>query len=64
MSFYRASQVLKRSFISSPWSLHHSQLLCSARFAFCSLVGMWGFMSTPFSAWVEISAMAELRAGL
>ncbi len=59
-----ASQVLKRSFISSPWSLHHSQSLRRARLEFCGLVGMCRIMSTPFSAWVEINGTADLRVGL
>ena len=63
-SGHRASHALKRSFISSMWSLHHAQSFCSARLVFAGQAGMCGFMSMPVSAWVETRGAPERRAGL
>ena len=61
---YRDNQTINRSFISSPLSLHHSQLLCTARTVCSGVLGMCGRISTPVSRCVEIRASAERRAGL
>ena len=40
------SQTMNRSFISSPLSLHHAQLLRTARSVFSGVLGMCGRIST------------------
>lgn len=64
MPAYCDNQTMNRSFISSPLSLHQAQSLRRARCVFSGVFGMCGRISTPDSAWVEISASADLRAGL
>ena len=60
----RASHALKRSFISSPWSLHHCQSWCSARRRLPGVVGMCGAISIPVSRCSVTSAVPERRTGL
>lgn len=55
----RNSQELKRSFMSSPLSDHHTQSLRSASFVFSGALGMWLAMGTPVARWWETSPSAE-----
>ena len=61
---YRDNQTMKRSFISSPLSLHHRQSLCTARPVCSGVLGMCGLISTPVSKCVVTRASADFRAGL
>ena len=63
-SAYRDTQTVKRSFISSPLSLHHSQSLFTARTVCSGVLGMCGRISMPVSKCVVTRASADLRAGL
>lgn len=55
----RNSQELKRSFMSSPLSDHHTQSLRSASFVFSGELGMWLAIGTPVERWWETSPSAE-----
>ena len=58
-----ASQALNRSFISSPWSAHHSMLFGSMVFELAGAVGMCGPISIPRSACLPTSGAEDIRAG-
>ena len=60
---YFASQLLKRSFSSSWLSVQNGVLVASAFLKLVGAVGMCPAMGSPVSAWVEIRAMDDLRAG-